>query len=66
MAHLDAGSGDRAPVLEQEGEIRSERGQQRTDKAHADGQRDAGHRGAVRAFIGAGVLPPAVGETLLG
>jgi len=31
-------------VLEQEGQIRPERGQQRTDKANADSQRDVGHR----------------------
>jgi DNA-binding CsgD family transcriptional regulator len=38
-------------VLEQEGEVRSQRGQQRTDEPHADRQRDAGHCGTVfRAF----------------
>jgi hypothetical protein len=47
MAHDDVGRLDRPPVLEQEGKIRPERRQQRTDKAHADGQRDAGHRGAL-------------------
>jgi hypothetical protein len=67
MAHVDIGSGDRPPVLEQEGEIRTERGQQRTAKTHADGQRDAGHCGTVfPAFVGAGALPPAVGEPLPG
>jgi len=66
MAHVDVGGGYRPLVLEQEGEIRSQREQQRTDQAHADGQRDAGHRGAfVRAFMrrkryllcGGGLLP---------
>jgi hypothetical protein len=53
MAHVDVGSGDCPLVFEQEGEIRSQRGQQRADQPHADGQRDAGHRGAVfRAFTG--------------
>ena len=37
MAHVDIGSGDRPSVLEQEGEVRSQRGQQRTDEPHADG-----------------------------
>ena len=54
MAHIDIGSLDRPPVLEQEGKIRAEGGQQRTDKAHTDGQRDAGHCGTVfRAFTDA-------------
>src|SRR4051812_226775 len=53
MTHVDVGSGERPPVFEQEGEIRSERGHQRTDKAHADAQREPDHRSAVsRAFIG--------------
>jgi hypothetical protein len=53
MAHDDVGRFDRPPVLEQEGEIRPQRGQQRTDKAHADGQRDACHRGTLfRSLIG--------------
>jgi hypothetical protein len=52
MAHVDVGSRDRPAMLEQEGEIRSERRQQRTDQAHADRQRDAGHRGSIfRALI---------------
>jgi hypothetical protein len=67
MAHVDVGSGDRPPVLEQEREVRSQRGQQRADKANADGQRDVGHRGAAafRALIEAGVVPPAAGPPLL-
>ena len=65
MAHVDVGSGDRPPVLEQEGEIRSERGQQRTDQPHADGQRDAGHRGTVfRAFTGRKSATAEVGAVL--
>jgi hypothetical protein len=38
MAHVDIRRCDRAPVLEQEGQIRPERGQQGTDEAHADRQ----------------------------
>jgi hypothetical protein len=34
-------------VLKEEGEIRSERGQQRTDKPHAYGEGDVAHRGTV-------------------
>ena len=34
MAHVDVGRGDRPSVLEQEGQVGSERGQQRADKAH--------------------------------
>ena len=47
MAHVDVGSGERPPVLEQEGKVRSERGQERADEADPDSQRDAGHRAAV-------------------
>ena len=55
VAHVDIGSGNRPLVLEQEAEVRSQRRQQRTEKAHADAQRDAGHRGA--AFRGVIVRP---------
>jgi hypothetical protein len=46
MAHVDVGSRDRAFVLEQEGEIRPQRGQQRADQPYPDRQRNAGHRGS--------------------
>ena len=37
VAHVDIGSGDRSSVLEQESEVRSHGGQQRTNEPHADG-----------------------------
>ncbi len=49
-------------VLEQEGEVRSECGQQRTEKAHTHRRRDVRHRGVVfRAFIGRKRAPTEVG-----
>ena len=47
MAHVDVGRGDRALVLEQEREVRAQRGEQRTEQADADAERDAGHVGTV-------------------
>src|SRR5690349_12581887 len=55
MAHVDVGSGDGALVLDQEGEVRSHRRQQRVDQPDADRQRDARHYETVfRASSGRG------------
>jgi hypothetical protein len=45
MAHVDVGSGERPFVLEEEGHVGSERGQERADEAHPDAERQVAHRG---------------------
>jgi hypothetical protein len=68
MAHVDVGSGDRPPVLEQERQVRSERGQQRADKAQPDCQREVAHRGSssrigrLRPAVVGGVLARRAGD----
>ena len=54
MAHVDVGCGDRPSVFEEEREVGSQCGQQRTEQAYADGQGEFSHRGVLlRASKGA-------------